>query len=247
MEPTKQFKNEEERKKIMDRIKKILALANGTSFQGEAETAMRMAQGYMTSYGLSMTDIEIGEALDEAIVSEPIDRKSSPHQWERILGLAVAVVTDTKSYEKCSHNGSRLMFMGYKSDVDFAKILFLTMLVAIRMAAQGKYGKDKIYSHHRLSFRYGCAVRLGERAEEEKQTVVQAQENNRFALVVVEKKNRIDLWAKENLNLQNRSRKNGTSLNKEAYGQGRNHANNMDLMNRPKVSSQSTLTLGHSR
>ena len=40
----KRFKDDEHRKKILDRIRKILALADGTKFEGEADTAMKMAQ-----------------------------------------------------------------------------------------------------------------------------------------------------------------------------------------------------------
>lgn len=242
----KKFKNEEERKKILDRIKKILALANGTSFEGEANTAMKMAQSYMTQYGLSMTDVEIGEALDEAIVTEAVDRKN-PHQWERILGLAVAVVTDTKSYTKMLAQGSILMFMGYKSDVDFAKVLYSVLFVAVKSDSYKKFGREKQDRNDRLSFRFGCAIRLEERATEEKEVAVKTEGNKQFALVVVEKKNRIDMWAEENLNLQNSKNRSRVTLNPVALAMGKAHANNMDLMNKSKVKDNSTLAIGLSR
>ena len=242
MEPQK-FKNEEERKKILDRIKKILAVANGSQFEGEANTAMAMAQSYMTSYGLSMTDIEIGEALDEAIVTEPLDRLN-PEQWERILGLAVATVTDTKTYQKGLAKGSVLVFMGYKSDVDFAKVLYAVLRVATNSAARKRFNRQKEDRAARISFRLGCAVRLEERAQQEKQTVVKAEGNNRFALVVVEKKTRIDRWAEENLNLKtvpNRTPK----INAEGFAAGRSHANSMDLLNKKKMTSDSLIGIAH--
>lgn len=244
--PEKKFKSEAERTKILDRIKKILALANGTSFEGEANTAMKMAQSYMTQYGLSMTDIEIGEALDEEIISEPVDRKN-PNNWEWLLGLAVATVTDTKAYISHLSQGKVLKFIGYKSDVDFAKVLYSVLYVAIKTASYSKFGREKEDRNMRLSFRVGCAVRLDERATEEKQVVVKAQENNRFALVVVEKKNRIDLWTKDNLNLRSTKPRPRTALNAVGFHMGKAHANTMDMMNKQKVENNSALAIGHSR
>ena len=245
MEP-KKFKTEEERRKILDRIKKILALANGTNFEGEANTAMAMAQSYMTQYGLSMTDVEIGEELDGVIVTEPVDKKN-PIQWERILGLAVAIVTDTKSYTKMLGQGSRLMFMGYKDDVAFAKVLFSVLYVTVKSESYKRFGREKEDRNMRLSFRFGCAIRLEERATQEKQTVVAEPSNNRFALVVVEKKSRIDKWADENLNLKNVANKMRSQINPVGFAMGKAHANSLDLMNKNKVENNSALAIGHSR
>lgn len=244
--PEKKFKNEAERSKILDRIKKILALAKGTNFEGEADTAMKMAQSYMTQYGLSMTDVEIGESLDEEIVSEPVDRKN-PNNWEWLLGLAVATVTDTKAYISHLRVGRILKFMGYKSDVDFAKVLYSVLYVATKTASYAKFGREKEDRNIRFSFRVGCAVRLDERATEEKQTIVKEESNNRFALVVVEKKNRIQMWAEKNLNLQISKSRSKTQLNPVGFAMGKIHANNMDLMNKSKVENNSALAIGHSR
>jgi len=72
----KQFKNDKERKKIIDRIQKMLAHAEGTQYEAEAETAMKMAQSYMKQYGLSMTDVELGDMLEEPIEQGTMDWKS---------------------------------------------------------------------------------------------------------------------------------------------------------------------------
>ena len=240
---TKKFKNDEEKRKILERIKKILALAKGTTFEGEADTAMKMAQSYMIQYGLSMTDVEIGEELEGQIVTSPLDRQN-PEEWERILGLAVATVTDTQSYTKMLHKGSVLMFMGYKDDVDFAKVLFSVLRVGVNSSARKTFPDDR---KMRDSFRLGCVVRLEERAKEEKQTVVQEPGNNRFALVVVEKKSRIAKWADENLNLKNKNANRGRSINPIGFAMGKAHANKMDLMNKAKVENNSALQIGHSK
>lgn len=241
MEP-KKFKSEEERKKIIDRIKKILAVANGTQYEAEADTAMNMAQGYMKSYGLSMTDIEIAESLEEEIVHEDVDRQSTPKPWERVLCRTIGIITDCQAVRNFRIRGSVMSFIGYKSDVEFAKLLFSILRTATRAAGRKEYGDNTL---HRQSFYFGVSQRLLERAKEEKQT--NRSSNEKYALIVVSKTNRVESWIGQNKKLSV-----GKAITPRivgsAYERGRRHANGMDIMTRQKVTqSQGQLGIGYSK
>lgn len=237
MSEIKTFKDEKHKEKIIDRIRKILALANGTSFEGEANTAMTMAQNYMKTYGLSMTDVELGESLDEPIVHELVDRQKPMKTWEGILAVAVGTVTDCRPVRV---SNSVLSFIGYKQDVDMAKMLFSMLREATRRAGRKLYPNDTAM---RRSFYLGVADRLAERAKAEKQT--NTTDNTRYALVVQEKSTRVNSWIDQNKRLT-QSRMRQQRVHGSAYEEGRRHANSMDLGNRTKV-AQSGLNIGYTR
>lgn len=237
----KKFKDEQEKKKIIDRIRKILAVANGTTYEGEANTAMSMAQNYMKTYGLSMNEVEIGEALDEQIVHEDVDRKQTPKTWERMLAQAIGIVTDCKAINNYKSKGSVMSFLGYKTDVDFAKLLFIMLRNASRSTAHKLFPED---SKLRNSFYLGLAYRLIERAQAEKQK--DTVESKGYGLIVQEKSNRIEIYAQEKMNLKKSPIK-SSKINVNAYDRGKQHANSIDLMNREKVAKQTGLQIGYTK
>jgi len=127
--------------------------------------------------------------------------------------------------------GSTIKFVGYKSDVEMAKLVFDCLFISAKVVARktypGKYGRAL-----RRSFRVGLGIRLIQRAKEEKQT--DQKESSRYALVVVEKKDHVNKWMDDNLNLRKR-RTRQMAVDGEAYNKGKSHANQMDLMNRSKM------------
>lgn len=258
------FKSQEERNKIMDRIRKLLSIANGTCYEEEAATALKMAQGWMANYGLSMTDVELSDSLKEDIIRDNVEGHSKmahPEQWATQLARAVAVVFDVKFFISCSmrkakkkfhhyHDGpyyrdileecSYVTFAGYKSDVEMAKLVYTCLYVGLRAAACKQI---PVAGKPRLSFMYGAAERLEERAWAEK-TTAEAEPTGRFALVVRSKKDNIDTWLSEHVKLTP-SRNRGMSLHSGAYEAGRKHGDSVDLMNREKVKSMPQGALGY--
>lgn len=240
--PVKQFKNQEERKKILDRIKKILAVANGSSFEAEADTAMKMAQSYMRQYGLSMTDVELNEELASEIVHDILnDSKLKTETWSRMLAGAVAHIFDCQFVLVRQRPKDRLSFIGYKQDIEMAKLVLDSLYLSIRLASRSIYPNDRSL---RTDFRMGAGTRILERAIEEKKK--DRKESDRYALIVVEKSNRVKTWTEENLNVSRSPIKN-RRMNVNAYDRGRSHANNLDLSNRAKVSQNQTIGIGYSK
>lgn len=71
-------------KKIIDKIKKCLALA-GSSNPNEAATALRQAQALMTKYGLTGEDLELSD-VEASLVKSGVGK--TPPQWiVHLIGL----------------------------------------------------------------------------------------------------------------------------------------------------------------
>ena len=76
-----------EHQKILDRILKILALAEGSSFEGEAANARRMADELLAKYNLSLPAEE--KQRRDALVFEKYTPWGRKFLWERIIAQAI--------------------------------------------------------------------------------------------------------------------------------------------------------------
>lgn len=86
--------------KLLTRISKLLALGNGSSFDGEADTALQKAYALMQEHNISMAQVEgasreaqLGSLDEQVIVGYPAKR------WERMLLIAVARLFDCKTFQ----------------------------------------------------------------------------------------------------------------------------------------------------
>lgn len=73
----------EERAKILDRVRKCLALAKGSTSSGEAAAAMHHAQKLMEKYGLTETDAMTAQIKEERVKSTT--SVTRPKHWELAL------------------------------------------------------------------------------------------------------------------------------------------------------------------
>ena len=57
--------------KILDKVRKLLALSAGTPYAAEAETAMAAAQRLLLEHGLSLTDVDVSDT-DRSFTDEVV-------------------------------------------------------------------------------------------------------------------------------------------------------------------------------
>ena len=86
--------------KLLARISNLLALSNGTSFDGEAASALQKAYALMQEHNISMAQVEgasrerqLGSLDEQAIVGYPAKH------WEKFLLIAVARLFDCKTFQ----------------------------------------------------------------------------------------------------------------------------------------------------
>lgn len=190
---TQQFRDEKHRDKIIDRIRKLIAVANGTCYDGEADTAMRMAKGLMSSYGLHMSEVELKENVHANLGKDTVNRVGRLHTWEKLVGGCCAELCDTRVVIYPVGDLYTLMYVGMKQDVELSVILFEDFCARMKSLAVAKY--DTLYDRYR--YLEGIAARLVDRANEISDAA-KAQTPSYGALVVV-KENEIEAFMQEEL------------------------------------------------
>lgn len=134
-----------ERQKLVERLLKLLALAQGSSFKAEAATARRMAEELIAKHNL-----ELPSAKDRtAIVVAEWRPTFAGAKWEFLLADAVGKLCGVETLRWGGDALVRLGFVGTVADVEVARYL-LELLHRqrlsqwVRAKAQGM--PDKFYS-----------------------------------------------------------------------------------------------------
>lgn len=114
-----------ETEKILEKVKKVLALSNNNSSQAESETALLLAQEILAKNGLSMDDVNFLNAETKEIVESECISKGRLCWWYGILASIIADNFRCKVWSlRRKHTSTKMMFLGVKSDVELAKTVF---------------------------------------------------------------------------------------------------------------------------
>ena len=109
-------KRDEKVEKIMDKIKKLLALAGNNPSDEEAKAAALKAQQLMAEYNLTVTDAE-----DKLEISQQSYNCGVDNQWKYSLSQVIA------QNFRCEHywiGKKELVFYGYQTDCEIAREVF---------------------------------------------------------------------------------------------------------------------------
>ena len=115
--------NQKDTTRIIERVKKLLAVAQDNPSQGEAENAMLKAQELLALHRMTMEDVEQKPQGVERVTVYAASRSA---RWREILGVAIAdnfrcFCYLSRSSRRCL---SQIMFAGYPEDVDVARAVF---------------------------------------------------------------------------------------------------------------------------
>lgn len=224
----------ENKDKVIDRVRKMLNLANNAAAtEGERDNAMRMAHATLAKYNLSLGD---AEEKQEKRVDSSIE--ISPHAWARSAIMAVAKLYFCDYFFCRKHNGKiQHYFVGRESNVVTAQEMAVYIIKSIGKEAR-KRTKDALEDgKFERDFCKGAAVSVlvrcrKIRAEAEKGEMAEQastgtalvlsslykQEREANALVIAAKYG--PLTVKES---------NQTAAGANAYGQGRDYGNKINL------------------
>jgi hypothetical protein len=161
--------NDSERAKLLERVRKLLALAGNNANENEAAAAAEKAQALLVEHNLSMLDID--NLADDETKDIGVDNSiiTSSNPWRRPLAVQVAKLYFCE-YFYSSTRGSKNIhsFVGKKHNIEVAKMMFMYLLEAIdRLAREGAKGLPiKEQSPYRVAFRGACTKRLCQRIME---------------------------------------------------------------------------------
>ena len=123
-EEPKQEISAEKREKMIEKIKKTLALAQNNPSENEALAAALQAHKLMAKYNIHESEVTLEEVKEDitSIFSEQ-KHNSSLHKWRKQLGAVVA-----RAFRcKCYIAGQDVVFRGYRDDAQLALEVYLML------------------------------------------------------------------------------------------------------------------------
>lgn len=171
-------------KKVLDRIRKMLKLADQTrnSQTAEAMLAFEKAKKLLAQYGLDMADVTTEEDVEawkpnpEDFVSEESWSRSgrSFTKYDFTIANAVGLATSTRALFGRHGKRRKVYFFGLKADVVVACELFKLLRATARRLAVETFGKRWSPTHRSYCEGFGMGVLSIAQKKDEENTSCQA-------------------------------------------------------------------------
>lgn len=126
--------------KMIEQIRKLLALAGNNPCEKEAISAALKAQALMAKYNIDLAQVE-DEQSKEEIVKEYCMKGTGVSKWKNVLASIISKNFRVKFYL----SGDNIVFYGYKTDVNIAKEVYNFL------AKQGSKFATRLYNKIRMS------------------------------------------------------------------------------------------------
>lgn len=204
-----------EKEKAIDKIKKLLALSSSSN-ENEAEQAMALAMKFAAGIGMDLKDIGELEQKDQTIaeVCEMKNRKNVPI-WEQTLAGQLAFSLGCKAILRQTAETQIVCLIGYKSDTELFWYLFPHIVSQLRRlckrdkedfernnAVRVAFWGETNWKKFERNWYQGAAIRCGKMAKEKFVQETTKEEQEQYAIVVSDKRSKIDEWTKQNIQLE---------------------------------------------
>jgi len=222
--------------RIIDRIKKMLALANDlAASEGERDNALRMAFNTMAKYNIDMATVEKhGKKAEEARINFRNDSWS--WLWAKKVNQIVGRLFFCKYYYGESINGTQCQhhFVGRESNAMTAAVMADYVVNSILKEGR-KLGKQNTSPITR-SFCVGAMETLSIRVNQiiaEKEKELQGSPTPGTALVLASfyksEQDENSRWIAEHIGNLKTNKGRASKVNAEAYGAGREYGDKINL------------------
>ncbi len=158
--------------KIIDKIKKLLALANNSAAsEGERENALRMAHNLLVKHNLEMKDLQEHEIKENRIFER---LETFQMKWCRGVAISIAKLFFCEMFTEGKINGTkgRYCFVGKESNATTAALMTEYVISSILREARKLYGSN--LAPQSTSFGHGARAKLRDRINEMISTTSQA-------------------------------------------------------------------------
>lgn len=229
------------KEEVVALIRKLFSLGNKdrNSSEAEAEAALQKAQELLQKHDLEMSEIMI-DTNKEKVVNIEVEneivfelKRSSMSSWEKSLINVIGMATETNGYFNKVYKGYtsivwQVGFVGTEWDRSIAKELYLYLHEKIYKMSKQFYGSDMPAQR---CFMEGFVCRLYVRVKAQVDSFKKEVDNNqKYEMVLFEKKNAIEKFSKEVLHLRSsKGRRGGGEWNPHAFAHGEREANKVSL------------------
>ena len=221
--------------KILDKVKKLLALAESDN-ENEAAAAAGAAQRLLLEHNLTISDVSKVTQEDATIEEKAVDVQGRLSAWRLSLceGVATALgcrVLISKGYGKTS-----LLIVGAPNDVCVAQVTYEYLIgVVDKLTRQNARGWGRTYAN---SYRQGIVARLQERlraqTKQNKEELKEKATEVGTALVLRKEQNLSDYMNK----FKGTYRSGNSSLDYGAYSSGYQDGEGVSLNQQLETSPQ---------
>lgn len=152
-------------KKIIERIRKLLAMGQGEANENEAAIAMRRALALMAKYNLDMADFD--EEVEPR--GESFFKKQRGGPWARTIAMGIAQLYFCKYYYmNLGKRNDEHHFVGKQSNREIAEMVALFVIDTIDAEAKRNAVSDSMHSKTQYlnSFRNAASHRIYKRCQD---------------------------------------------------------------------------------
>lgn len=216
----------EVKEKVIEKIKKALALANNNKNPNEAQAAMLMAQKMMAKYHIEMQEVE--EVEEAEIQENEVNIKKG--SWRKSLMKLICNNYRCDCFLR-GNTGKRIIIVGDKEDIEIAKTIYEfaenQLLDGFQRYFKNNYEEyASIQTRNAVRNDYADGFIRGLKEKFERQKAKEIKENAQYALIVTNKK--VEEYM-ENLNIKGKYRgtNNNSFVDPYAFINGRDKGLNM--------------------
>lgn len=219
-----------ERRNILRKISKLLALAGNNPNENEAATALLQARKIMQKFDIEEREVEGHSENPNTKVKEGVGYKKNYYKWELYLAGGLTNLLPVEMIIKVNNYGKRPVFIGHTSDVD----VVLEMYDYIRKVI-GKLGRKQPNSRTNRSFCLGATATVCERIRKMKEEEERKSYEDKngveatYALICVDKEKEIINYIKDEYPTLETQKQRSTTIDPRAYQDGRRAGRNINL------------------
>jgi len=235
---------------VIDKIKKLLRLAERAGTPEEAAAAASMASRLQEEYRIESLTLEAeGAVVAEEIGQEALDSvyRNAPG-WRGRLSVSIARANGCHVYYKTVPDGKRLMVVGRLSDQRVVIELFHSLAAEIdRLAA--RYIRESFGGRSAgTDFRQGAVDAIHRRLLNDRKRREETRPAGSTAMVLLAKNDRaVEAWAKATIHQSFEYRRSAAGRSNDARLAGYSAGSSMKLTREAKLGAGSMRQLGGGR
>lgn len=155
-----------DRSKVLDRVRKLLRLAESPNVH-EAAVAAAQAQRLMMLHRIEAASIEVDASEDETIDEQEVEHRKSRSTWRWDLLWAICRPNRCRPWMRSKNGRYVYTVFGTRSDADTVLYLYRLIERAIEQEVKARRGTKDLYGRSEChAFRQGAVVRVRARLQE---------------------------------------------------------------------------------
>lgn len=213
--------------KLIDRLKKLLALAGNNPSQSEAEAALSKAQAIAIEHGIDLAMIGETENEEEIVRDEMEFGQRLPTVNNYVTNVLIKFFNVRIITSGSRYGGRKLIFVGKQSDINTAKYVYnwLSDTMVRCWHSYHKTNKHTVNISHKQSYLFGFYNGLINKLESNKKDIEKdklktVEEQNKYAVAVVNLQTKIQDFINEEFPSLRTGPARTIRMNQSSYNRG---------------------------